>query len=301
MRFIEKTGVVVLRGVLKFFSLFPVGFHYFWADVLAWFLESVIGYRKEVVYINLGRAFPDKKPWEIESIGHDFYVHLAEIIVESVWFSGSSLKRLRKSHIVEMKNVEMVARLYDETPSVTVLYTHCGNWELLGGFSQYNYNDSAFNPFTSDRLFLVYLHLKSKVWDEVFALNRKNPEPYFTGYVEASNILRTCLKNKDSRKLYCYNADQYPYVARHPVGMFLNQPTVGMAGSVAVAHKLGHSVVYMNMVRRSRRRYEMEFKLICKDASKESTDSMLRKYFDYLEEDINAQPANWLWSHKRWK
>lgn len=301
MRFIDKIGVVALRGLLKFFSLFPLGFHYFWADVLTWFLESVIGYRKEVVYINLARSFPEKKPWEIKTIGHNFYRHLAEVIVESIWFSGSSLKRLRKCRIVEMKNVELVAKLFEETPSVTVLYTHCGNWELLGGFSQYNYNGSVTNPFIADNIYLVYLRLSSRVWDEVFARNRKNPEPDFKGYLEASQILRMCLKNKDLKKLYCYNADQSPYATHHPVGMFLNQQTMGMAGSVAVAHKLGHSVVYMNMVRRSRGHYEMEFKPICEDASKASVDFMLRKYFDYLEEDIKAQPENWLWSHRRWK
>ena len=33
----------------------------------------------------------------------------------------------------------------------------------------------------------------------------------------------------------------------------------------------------------------------------QQVQAIMEKYYTLLEEDINAQPWNYLWSHKRWK
>ena len=81
----------------------------------------------------------------------------------------------------------------------------------------------------------------------------------------------------------------------------MHQPTNAMIGSMGVACKLAHAVVYMKMKRVERGHYEMTFIPICEDASKMKPEDILRKYYDLLEEELNETPANWLWSHKRWK
>lgn len=119
--------------------------------------------------------------------------------------------------------------------------------------------------------------------------------------VESGQILRLCIKNRDKKRIYCFIADQSPYFTKFELGTFMNQPTKAMLGSVAVAHKLGHSVLYMSMARRGRGHYVLQYTKLCDDASKVEPEVLLRKYFDLLEEDIRTGPANWLWSHKRWK
>lgn len=297
----QRIYVAIIRGLMRFFALFPLGFHYFWADVIAWILEHVIHYRESVVYINLARSFPEKKPWEIQSIAHDFYSHMAEIIVESIWFSGSTPERLRKSHIIEMEHPEVAEYAFRHSPSVTVLTSHCGNWELVGGFPFYNYDEGVENPFQTDQTYVVYRRLKNPVWNEVFRLNRMAPLVGYNGQLESAQVLRFCIRNRDQKAMYCFIADQYPYMTPHPIGSFMSQPTMAMAGSVGVARKLGHSVIYMNIRREARGHYRMSFSGICDDASAETTDSILRKYYDMLEEDIRKLPANWLWTHRRWK
>jgi KDO2-lipid IV(A) lauroyltransferase len=74
-----------------------------------------------------------------------------------------------------------------------------------------------------------------------------------------------------------------------------------MIGSMGVACKLSHAVVYMKMKRLEQGRYEMTFIPICEDASKTTPEDILRRYYDLLEQEINETPGNWLWSHKRWK
>ena len=81
----------------------------------------------------------------------------------------------------------------------------------------------------------------------------------------------------------------------------MHQPTNAMIGSMGVACKLSHAVVYLQMKRLKRGKYEMTFIPICDDASKTTPEAILRRYYDLLEQEINETPGNWLWSHKRWK
>jgi KDO2-lipid IV(A) lauroyltransferase len=83
--------------------------------------------------------------------------------------------------------------------------------------------------------------------------------------------------------------------------MFMNQQTNAMMGSVGVACKLSHSVMYLKMRRVERGRYEMTFIPICRDASLMTPEEIMRRYYDLLQEEIQETPANWLWSHNRWK
>lgn len=297
----DKFCAALICGIMRFFGRLPLKFHYMFVKLVAFVLEKVVGYRKGVVYTNLARSFPEKKYWELDCIAHDFYIHMAEIILETIWFGGSGLRRLRDSHIVEMANVKVLDDALEASPSVTLLYSHCGNWELLGGLPIYNYDETANNPCTLEQTYVVYRRLSSKVWNNVFLKNRIAPIPDYKGEIESEQILRLCIKNRDRKGVYCFIADQSPYFTKTDVGVFLNQPAKAMIGSVAVAHKLGHSVVYMNMARRGRGHYEMQFTKICDDASKMEPELLLRQYFDLLEKDIRKDPPNWLWSHKRWK
>ena len=193
--------------------------------------------------------------------------------------------------------------MFENTPNTTVLFSHCGNWELLGGFLGYRTSTGVKMAMEEKQIRVVYKELHSKFSDEFFRLNRVNAlETVGTECeIESSKILRTALKGRNEKAVYIYIADQYPYVSAFHVGEFLSQPTLAMLGSAGVAHKLGHAVVYLKMKRVQRGKYEMTFIPICEDASKMTPEEIMRKYFDILEEEIRETPHNWLWTHKRWK
>ncbi|MBR5299442.1 MAG: hypothetical protein IKU36_04215, partial [Bacteroidales bacterium] len=102
---------------------------------------------------------------------------------------------------------------------------------------------------------------------------------------------------------YIYPTDQAPYrnAGKHPIGEFMHQQTNVMLGSVGVACKLSHSVMYMKMKRVERGRYEMTLIPICRNASEMTPEEIMRKYYDLLQDELNETPCNWLWTHKRWK
>jgi len=301
----KKLCVNIIRGVIVVLSKLPLKFHYFMADILSWLMKNVVRYRYSTVLINLSRSFPDRKYKEIDKIASDFYRHLGEIFAEAIWFGGSSYRRLHESGIVTVMNPEEINDYFLSAPSMTVLSTHCGNWELMGGFLGYRTAGDVKVAIEEEHIQVVYKKLTNEVSNEVFKRNRVAPlEIVGTSCeLESSNVLRQTLKQKDQRKVYIYPTDQAPYwkAGKHPIGEFMHQETNVMLGSVGVACKLSHSVMYMKMKRVERGRYEMTLIPICRDASKMTPEELMRKYYDLLEEDINETPCNWLWTHKRWK
>ena len=297
--------VKISRALIVFVSWFPLKFHYFMGDILAWIAKNVIRYRTDVVMINLSRAFPDRKYKGIRKIYDEYYTHFGEMVAETLWFGGSSYARLRRNGIVKVMNVSETNRIYSECRSMTVLSTHCGNWELLGGLLGYETDSGEKLIIKEKDITVVYKKLSSEVSDKVFALNRVAPleEVGTECEVEARNVLRYAIRHAGERRMYIYPTDQAPYsnTGRHMIGDFMSQPTYAMMGSVGVACKMAHAVMYMKMKRVRRGYYEMSLVPICEDASKMSPETIMRKYYDLLEEEIRETPANWLWSHKRWK
>ena len=283
----------------------PLKFHYFMGDILSWIAEKLLRYRTDVVWINISRSFPEMKYKELKKVYRDFYRHFGEIFAETIWFAAATYKRLFRSGIVTVTNPEEINDIFLSTPSMTVLSTHCGNWELMGGFLGYRTSSGVKVAIEEEHIQVVYKKLSNPVSDEVFRRNRVAAlEIVGTSCeIESSNILRQTLKQKNDRKVYIYPTDQAPYrkAGKHPIGEFMSQPTNVMLGSVGVACKLSHSVMYMKMKRVERGRYEMTLIPICRDASQLTPEELMRKYYDLLEEEIRETPANWLWTHKRWK
>lgn len=297
--------VKILRGSAYLWGKLPLRFHYVFCNFFTWILRGVMKYRYDVIMTNLARSFPQLKYHELAKIADGFYKHLSEIFVEAIWFGASTYKRLYNSGIVTITNPEVFNQMFENTPNTTVLFSHCGNWELLGGVLGFRTSTGEKMAFEEKHIRVVYKALSNKTSDEFFRLNRVAPleKVGVECEIESSKILRNAIKNRNDKAVYIYIADQYPYSLSlaHPIGEFMHQQTNAMLGGAGVAHKLGHSVVYLKMKHLCRGKYEMTFVPICDDASKMLPEDIMRKYFDILQEEINETPHNWLWSHKRWK
>ena len=301
----KKVLAKVFRGLIVMLAQLPLGFHYFMGDVFSWIALNVFKYRHGMVWMNLARAFPEKKHYQLRPIVKDFYRHFGEILAEAIWFGGSDYKRLTRQGIITVKNPEQLKEVFLASPSITVLFTHCGNWELIGGIISYLQAADPKCPITEDNITVVYKKMTSEVSDIVFGANRMAPLPgeFPECKVESMNILRYSIKNRDKKKLYIYPADQAPNwdATKQDMGTFLNQKTYAMIGSVGVACKLSHAVMYLKMKSISRGKYELEFIPICDNASEHTPVELMKKYYELLEAEIKETPHNWLWSHNRWK
>ena len=304
----KSFGVALVEILAAPLAALPLGFHLAMGRFLGWFMRRVLRYRVDVVYTNLARSFPEKKYKEIKQIAHQFYRHFGEILGESVWFGGCrgerGCRRLHKQRLVEIANPEVFNEALKSKENMLVLSSHCGNWELLGGWFNYNYSDKALDADPS-QIAVVYRQLHSKLWDRFVEDNRCAPIKHtaFDGYLKAQKVFRFAITHRRERFIYIFPTDQYPYgiATSHDVGLFLNQPTKVMTGGAALACKFGMSANYLRWKKLGPGHYSVEFVPICADASTETPESIMRKYCDLLEEDIKDQPWNYLWTHRRWK
>ena len=298
----KKICAYIIIGFIRLLALLPLKVHYTLCDGLAWLLRCVVRYRRKVVETNLLHSFPDKGPEEREEILKGFYRHFGEIIAEAVWFGGTrSEKRLRRQNLCEFVGLEEHLKDLEGTNGVMYLTSHCGNWELFGGWFQYAPPGAL--PYREDDVLAVYKRLSSGVWDYVMARNRFWPMKKFDGYVESRNVLRYTLEHKDEKKVFLFPVDQYPYryAQGREVDDFMHQRTMAMIGGAALAYKLEIAVVYVGFERVSRGHYRMTFRTIARNGSDLTPTMTSNRFYAMLQEDIEAQPSNYLWSHKRWK
>ena len=298
----RKVGTWLLMGLLRLLGMLPLRVHYALGRFASWLAEKVVRYRVDVVDGNLARCFPEKSDAERLAIRKEFYRHFGEILAETVWFGACrNAKRLRRQRLVEVDNPEVAARLFETAPSLVVMYSHCGNWELYGGIE--SYSDSAL-PFTEQNFCVVYRELSSKVWNDIMRDNRFAPlhdREHFPGYIETRDIIRYAFAHRDEKKVYNLNTDQRPYFAS-PANLdieFLGQPVKTMTGGAALARKFGMAVAYLSMRRDRRGHYTLHYTTLCEDASQVPVETVMKQYYALLESDIREQPANYLWTHRR--
>ena len=303
MYMLYKIKKALLKGLLNILGAAPLRVHHFNARWLGWILEHVVKYRVNVVDDNLRHAFPDVDEAGRKKIRHDFYRHFANIFLEALWMGASSAERVHRSHVAELKNPEVLNSMYAQSPSVMIMTSHAGNWELIGSFYLFYY---GFQPNYDDMdACVVYRRLHSKVMDDIMREVRtscvSNPAA-FEGYQESTRVVRHIFKNKDRKKVYFFITDQRPYFSAKEFMTvdFMGRRCNTMSASAELAKKFSMAVIYQRMIEREGG-YDIEHVLICEDASKMEPEAIIRRFYQLLEEDLRRQPHNYLWTHKRWR
>ena len=297
---------IILQFILRLLSLLPLRVHYALGRFVSWMTEKVFRYRVWDVSVNLARSFPDLKYDELKDLQHKFYRHFGELLAETIWFGGCrNPERLRKQHLVEIENPDELSRLYAKAPSVMVLMTHSGNWELLGGMHSFDGGDRL-GAIGEDNFFVVYRLQSVKFWNRIMQSNRLAPladRRYYRGYLESGSVVRFVLEHRGEKIVYNFITDQYPYAEckGYMRLYFMNQKCVSMKGAAELARKMGMAVCYMSMPQERRGHYKIKYVTITEDASGMSAEEIMKRYYSLLETDIKARPWNYLWTHRRWK
>lgn len=296
-----KIGFAIVWGLTRPLAVLPLGFHHAMGNFLGWLAGDVLHYRRDVVMTNISRSFPDKKYDELEQIRKRFYRHFGNVFTEAIWFGGCrNPERLKKAGIVEITNPGYINDCFDKGRSVFVMASHVGNWELYGGYEHY-----ADFHFDVHSIVEVYKRLSSPTFDRFIDFNRKAPikdRKTFDGVVETDDIMRYVIRHKDEFRLYNFITDQSPYSNnRVKVNDFMHQETWSMVGVVSLARKFKLPVLYLDMPESSPGHYKMTYTVICDDASTMEPVDVLNRYYELLQASIEAQPWNYLWTHKRWK
>ena len=303
----KSIGTWLMEGLLNLSGSLPLGYHRWWARRIAHLMHGILHYRQDVVMANLARSFPEMSYEDLKANAKRFYLHFANTLTEMIWFGAckgeKGRKRLHDSHIVEITNPEELNRLYGGARQLMILQSHTGNWELIGGITNYSYGAPL--DIRPDAFAVTYMKIQSPLWNRLMADNRTAPvqDQGFDGYVENYNILRFALSHKDQKFGYSFITDQYPYIRghRYPKVEFMHQDTLTMTAPASLACKLEMAVAYLRFECLEEGGYRMTFVPICENAKEQDPEIIMKQYYSLLEQDLNAQPWNYLWTHKRWK
>lgn len=279
----------VLYYIIVFpISFLPLGLLYKLSDLLYFIFTRIFPYRKSVIIGNIQRSFPDKSEDEQQQLVKDFYRHFTDILVEGIKNLSISKKQLKKRMLV--RNPELMQELYDEKRNVILVSGHFNNWEWLISSQNLLFNHQAFG---------IGMPMSNKFWDK--KVNQRR-ERFGMQVINASNyqIKFRTFKKKPFAVLTL--GDQSPAHSTKSYWMnFLNQETAVLFGTEHMANDYDFVVVFFIVHKVKRGFYELELKLITKDAKSLEWGQITEQHTRILEAEIIRNPSQWLWSHKRWK
>ncbi len=277
----------IIYGFFYLLSLIPWRLIYLISDVLYAFVYYVIGYRKDVVMFNLSIAFPEKTESERIRIAKDFYHNFVDTIVETIKMISVSNNELKKRFT---SNFEVLNDLYDSGQNIQLHGGHFFNWELvnlnIGIISKY--------PFIA-----VYQPLTNKIMDRIMLnMRQKNG----TILIPASDFRDNFHKYVEDRYAMALVADQNPpneYKA-HWVNFF-GRLTPFVVGPEKGAKAKNTAVIFGHFYKVKRGYYRLDLDLITTSPNNFEEGKLTQVYAEYVERAVRKKPANYLWSHRRWK
>ncbi|WKN31828.1 lysophospholipid acyltransferase family protein [Porifericola rhodea] len=273
--------------VIKLISRLPLSVLYLFSDFLYFLLRFVTAYRKRVIMKNLRNSFPEKSEKELIYIKNRFYRHLGDVIVESI--KTLTISEAELNQRVKLINPEVITTFYDQGQSVIGLSSHQGNWEwmLVSCSSQL--------PFHIDA---VYMQLKNNFFDGVMQKIRGR---FGATPIEKRTSFRSMMLQKKV-SITAMVADQRAQKSQYQYyTTFLNQETGFYEGPERIAHKLKRPAFIVDMKRERRGYYSIHFHVIDKPPFNKEPNYITKQFARLIEEAIQERPAEWLWSHNRWK
>ena len=289
LTFAQKIGLETLWIICRGFALLPHCIrHYFFGTICYLLLCYVLRYRRRVIMDNLRRSFPDKSEKELQKICRGTYKNLTEQIINMISQAGVSDKTLM--HRMKVNDAEKIQAEIGNR-SVIMLTAHFGPWEA----------GSTVSLVVHAQTFVaVYHKLTNPVIDELMKRIRSHTN---VELVDMKRTMRHFVDNRDKRPMAMgLIADQNPVLrANMHWYKFLHQWTAFFEGGETLALKYHLPVYYFSPKRLSAGHYEGNFTLIYDGEEQVEPYTITERYVRLLENDINAHPEMWMWSHRRWK
>lgn len=278
----------MLPFILRTISRLPFAALYALSSFTAFVLQYIVRYRAKVIHENLQNSFPEKSVAEIKKITKDFYLNLTDVSFESLKLLDISKEELEKR--VRITNIDVPMSTLDNGQSHLGLTSHLCNWEYLLQICaiQSNYPiDAVYKPLHNVKMDQFIYNLRARFGAHPVAMK---------------DTLRELVKNRKSVRSMAMVADQTPpHSEIQHWATFLNQYTPFYVGGDKIGGAMQMPVLFVSMKRIKRGYYEVTFEMLKNIPIAKEGHEVTQLFIERLEACIKEQPANWLWSHRRWK
>ncbi len=276
----------LLLFILYPLSLLPLRVLYVISDGMYLLLYYCFRYRKQLVADNLRHAFPKKTEQEIQFICKKFYRNFCDQWIETLKLLSMSKEELNRRI---RGNWDVFHQLYSEGRNTYALLGHTFNWEWANVACQYNCQQQFAG---------VYMPQKNKAADKLLIKIRSR-----SGAWQISmKAKRGFQKLEGVRYIVGLIADQNPPVVKAATWYdFMNREAPFFNGPEVLARKAKAAIVFAGIKKLRRGYYEIVLERFTDDATTLAKGEMMQAYVHFMEEQIKAQPENWMWTHNRWK
>ena len=289
MTIMKKVGLFAAKCWIGLMSITPYWLVYLKSDLLYLVIYHVFRYRRKVVRQNLLRSFPEKEIKEIKAIERHFYQNLCDQIEESPKMLRMGPKGYKNRVVIS--NPEVIPALYEKEKSVFYAIPHSGNWEWFG---------KMMPDLSPHNCLAVYKMVKNPVFEQLMLYMRT--KDCNLEMIESDTAMRRLLQLRNQKCAVLMVADQTPHGLDSDYWTeFLHQDTCWFTGLERIAKMLDYAVVFVDMKRVGRGRYEVKLCPICDNPKETEKGYIMEQYVREVERFIQEQPDNWLWSHRRWK
>jgi KDO2-lipid IV(A) lauroyltransferase len=274
--------------VSRLLSRLPLPVLYVAADLIAIVLDQGLRYRREVVRDNLARAFPSLTARDITRLARGVYRNLADVLVEIVKAPSLSAEALGRR--VRIRNPEVLEPYTGAGQAVLFLASHQCNWEwllLAMGAHLGRPIDPIYKPLHDRRMDQAMLALRSRFGSR--------PIPVKSAVLEI-------MKRRNSSGGFAIVADQAPPKEDEVYWTaFLGRDTAFYVGPERIARIGRFPVIFVAMKRLARGRYEIALEVLATPPHATAGYPIVEGYARRVEAMVRAHPADWLWTHRRWK
>jgi KDO2-lipid IV(A) lauroyltransferase len=273
---------------IRALSLVPLALWYPFARLLAWLSWRVIPYRRHVVVANLKAAFPEWDDATRERVVRDYDRGFGDMLVEvlhSARLTPAELERRCK-----LENPALIREEVARGKPVLLVAAHQCNWEwmLLAFCTQLGLPvDAAYKPLVDNWAEREMLKLRSR---------------FGARLIPAQQLLADIIKQRHQPRVIAMVADQEPVSSERKQWLkFLNRDTAFFLGAEEIARTTRYAAFFVKLRRVARGRYQAEFVPLAAAGEQLAPGEFTARYAKFVADQIRAAPADWPWSHKRWK
>ena len=277
----------ILYGFLYLFSLLPFFIIYRISDFVYFILYHVSGYRKKIVMDNLAIAFPEKTTEERVAIAKQFYKNLIDTFLESIKLLSMSDKTFARRAVMDLTEVN---KLIAKGKNIQMHSGHQMNWE----YGHWAVATQMPIPWVG-----VYMRIASKPVDRLFRKLRNKGTTVLVGVHEFKSRAHSVFNEQFALGLI---ADQNPGNPNTAYWLnFFGKPVPFATGPDKGARKNNPAIVFVKFIKLKRGYYRFDIKVVAEEGAVFKEGELTRLYRDFLEDAIRQDPANYLWTHRRWR
>jgi KDO2-lipid IV(A) lauroyltransferase len=272
--------------LLRVLSWMPLRLLHALAVPLSWILRVMPWRGHAVVRKNLEICFPEMDDDAREALYRRHLVESMRLVLESGAMSYWSADKLER-HVPIVAGWEATRELIDGGRGVIIVGAHFGNWEVLPLWL------SIHRPLTA-----LYKAPKRPEFDRLITTTRSRFGSRMIS--SGSPSMRRMLAALKNGEMIGILADQQPKQGEGVFVDFFGQPALTMTLVNRLARRTGAAVVFIGAERLPKGKgWKLHLSPADERIADEDPVRALKVMHDWLEDEVRRNPAQYLWSYKR--